>query len=374
MSKETTRASQLANTLRESIKSGKYISGQVLPSERELGESTGLSRTTIRRALQILVDQGILHRVQGSGTFVRKSLMETPAPQMLGLIVPSMNNPYYGELVYAIEREAISRGYQLVVGQFRYSSNGEANYLLRYAENDSVKGVLVVPDPDEPPIDSYNYLAQQGKPLIFVSRLIGGIPSDSVIPDRINGAYELVKYLIGLGHQHIAYIRGVPPVFDSQKLGYERALQDAGIPLNEERIVSLDGPGEEAGEKGVDVLCQRQVPFTAIFARNDNTAVGVLRKLRHLGLRAPEDISIAGFDNTEISAQLQPPLTTVDTAVQEAGRLALMLLLDRVEGRYRGAPRQLTIRSNLVVRASCGRVSLNAVVPEQAPRDKMPSH
>lgn len=372
MGKETTRASQLANTLRESIKSGKYISGQVLPSERELGESTGLSRTTIRRALQILVDQGILHRVQGSGTFVRKSLMETPAPQMLGLIVPSMNNPYYGELAYAIEREAISRGYQLVVGQFRYSSNGEANYLLRYAENDSVKGVLVVPDPDEPPIDSYNYLAQQGKPFIFVSRLIGGISSDSVVPDRINGAYELVKHLIGLGHRHIAYIRGVPPVFDSQKLGYERALQDAGVPINEDLMISLNCPGDEAGEKGVDILFQRHVPFTAIFARNDNTAIGVLRKLRQLGLRVPEDISITGFDNTEISAQLQPPLTTVDTAIQEVGRLALMLLLDRVEGRYAGSQRQLTIRSHLLIRSSCGHAPLFTTAVDQISRDTLP--
>lgn len=374
MAKETTRANQLANTLRESIKTGKYISGQALPSEREIKESTGLSRTTIRRAIQILVEQGILQTVQGSGTFVRQSLMETTAPRMLGLIVPSMNNPYYGELAYSIEREAISRGYQLVVGQFRYSSNGEANYLLRYADNDSVKGVLVVPDPDEPPLDAYNYFAQKDKPLIFVSRLIGGIQSDSVVPDRINGAYELINYLISLGHRHIAYIRGIPPVFDSQKLGYERALADAGIPINEELMVSLNCPGEEAGETGVDILLKRQVPCTAIFARNDNTAVGVLRKLRQMNLRVPEDISITGFDNTEISAQLQPALTTVDTAIQEAGRLALMLLLDRVEGRYGGSQRQLTIRSHLLVRSSCGRALDNTVALAQLPIDETQNH
>jgi DNA-binding LacI/PurR family transcriptional regulator len=373
MAKEPTRARQLANSLRQSIEKGDYISGQALASERELTESTGFSRTTVRRAIQILVEQGILQTVQGSGTFVRQALTNSTAARILGLIVPSINNPYYGELTYAIEREATARGYQLLVGQFRYSTNSEADYLLRYAENESVKGILVVPDPDQPPVDSYNYLAQMSKPLVFVSRVIGGVQADSVIPDRVAGAYELVNYLINLGHRNIAYIRGIPPIFDSQKLGYERALREAGLPISEDLIVSLNSPGDEAGEKGVDVLFQRQVRFTAIFARNDNTAVGVNRKLRQLGLRVPEEISIAGFDNTEISAQLQPALTTVDTAVQEVGRLALSLLLDRIEGRYRGLIRQLVIRSSLIVRFSCGQATLEPIALDQLPKNKIPS-
>lgn len=122
-------------------------------------------------------------------------------------------------------------------------------------------------------------------------------------------------------------------------------------------IVAIDRPPEtradELGYCGLRELVDRGAAFSAIFARTDLTAVGVLRGLREAGLRVPEDVSLVGFDNTALAAHLQPPLTTVDHTVTEIGRLAVAFLLDRAEGRYTGPTRQVIIQPQLVLRESC---------------------
>ncbi len=113
---------------------------------------------------------------------------------------------------------------------------------------------------------------------------------------------------------------------------------------------------EEAGLSGVRWLLEHEVPFSAIFARNDLTASGVLRGLYEANLRIPDDVSVVGFDSTKLSAHFQPPLTTVDHTLQEIGRQAVHLLLDRIEGRYDGPVRRVTIEPRLVIRESCRQI------------------
>jgi DNA-binding LacI/PurR family transcriptional regulator len=344
-------AEQLANSLRDAIRRGDYEAGCALPSERNLCETYQLSRTTVRRALRILEDQVLVQRVAGSGTYVRGSQTFSPTEDSLGLILPGLNNPYYADLADAIEQEASRRGYNLIVGRSQYQACNEADYLLRLAENRAVKGVLAVPCPDESPMEAYHYVAAR-KPLLCVSRWLPSLPFDSVIADRVAGGSALVRHLIGLAHREIAYVRGTPPQVDQHHQGYLVALSQAGIPAAEDLFVSLDMDHEQAGEEGVRVLLQRQRSFTAIFARNDLTAVGVLRALAASGLRVPEDVSVAGYDNTRTSAHLQPPLTTIDNSTHEMGRLAVTFLLDRVERRWVGPARHVVIEPALILRAS----------------------
>jgi DNA-binding LacI/PurR family transcriptional regulator len=213
--------------------------------------------------------------------------------------------------------------------------------------------VLVVPNVEELPIATYRYLDENKTPFVFVARSADEIDADAVAVDGTRGAKEIVRWLIGLGHTRIAYIEGKPYLPDLRLRGYKQALKQAGIEIDSNLILVQNSRAEEAGSEGIKLLLQREIPFTAVFARNDVTAMGVLRGLDEMGVRVPADVSVAGFDNIQSSALIQPPLTTVDHTVREIGRMAVSLLLDRIEGRYGGAPRQVTLRPRLVVRSSC---------------------
>lgn len=352
--KSTNLTQELAGALRAAIHRGEYSPDQLIPSEREISESCDLSRTTVRRAIQLLVNEGILYRIPGSGTYVGHNGASRSTEDILGLIVPSLANPHYGELANAIEREANIRGYQLLVGQSNYEKHSEANYLRRYAESLSVKGVLIVPNFQRLSVEAYHFMKEQNTPFIFVSRSTDVIDADAVMPDRVHGAAEMVKYLIDLGHEQIAYVRLVPPQLDSHMKGYLQALETAHLPKNPDLIISIEANPYEAGRRGAQILLERGAPFTAVFARNDVIALSVIQALKEAGLRVPEDVSVAGVDNIQATAHSDPPLTTLDDTLSETGRLSVSLLLDRVEGRYNGPSRQVTIRQSLLVRGSCG--------------------
>jgi DNA-binding LacI/PurR family transcriptional regulator len=294
--------------------------------------------------------------VPGAGTFVGQS-QSTAIRRSIGLVVPTLSNPYFGELSEAVEKEASGRGYDLLMGQSNYIASTESSYLQRYAENPAVSGALVVPNLDSPPLAAYNYMHQRRFPFVFVARWNDSVDTDAVAVDGQRGSRDIVRYLISLGHRRIGYIQGGPRQPDIRLRGYEDALREAGIDLDPDLIVLQETIAEQAGLEGVRTLFERGARFTAIYARNDVTAMGVLQGLAEANLSVPADMSLVGFDNILSSAHVQPALTTVDHPVQEIARLAVSLLLDRVEGRYDGPPRRVSVQPKLVIRASCAALS-----------------
>jgi DNA-binding LacI/PurR family transcriptional regulator len=353
------RTNELVTALRAAVEQGVYVAGQPIPSERELSISKRLSRTTVRRAIQQLVAEGVLYRVPGSGTYVGRPVSLTTEPPLehatIGLILPTLANSYFGELATAIERATAHAGYQLLLGQSDLTGRSVAPYLARYAENPAVKGVIAVSTWEELPIASYEQLARVGKPCLCVVQHAETLGADSVATDHVGGARELMRYLISLGHRRIAFVGDARAHAARHYLGYLAGLREAGLPEAPELQVLTDFDSlERIGEEGVRLLLERDVPFTAIFAQVDQIAIGVLRALRAAGVRIPEDVSVVGFDNIPSAEHLQPPLTTVDHTVPEIGRLAVLLLQDRMVGRYDGPARRVIIQPRLVVRGSCG--------------------
>ena len=356
--KPVRRTHNLVADLRREIAQGIYDVGQPLPSERELSLSRGLSRTTVRRAIQLLVDEGVVYRVPGSGTYVGRpsGLAMEPSQEhaTIGLILPTLANPYFGELATAIERESTRAGYQLLLGQSHLSGHSEAPHLTRFAENPAVKGAIVALSGDDESVASYERLTQSGKPFLFVVRHDERVGADSVATDHVGGARELMQYLIRLRHRRIAFIGAAHTRIVRHYQGYLEELRAAGIPEDPALQVHIDSDDlEQIGEQGTRMLIERKVPFTAIFAQIDLVAIGVLRVLRAAGMRVPEDVSVVGFDNIPSAEHLQPPLTTVDHTVGEIGRLAVVLLQDRMVGRYNGPARRVVIQPRMIIRDSC---------------------
>jgi DNA-binding LacI/PurR family transcriptional regulator len=175
--------------------------------------------------------------------------------------------------------------------------------------------------------------------------------------DHIKAAQLVMGHLAELGHRDIAVIKGQPMSVDSgaRFAGIVDAAQALEIALRPELTTQLtaDDPSPQMGYETTKELLSRKVPFTALFAYNDISAVGAIRAIKETGLRVPEDISVVGFDDIREAAYHLPSLTTVRQPLRKIGALAAEALMDRIEGRD-GHEAEILVDPELVVRESTG--------------------
>lgn len=192
------------------------------------------------------------------------------------------------------------------------------------------------------------------KPLLIVAREIPDWKENCIFIDNFRAAYEATKYLVDLGHKDIAFISGISAQPDSQarQKGFEQALRDAGIQPNPDLIVE----GDFRPDSGVTIaesLLDSKIPFSAIFASNDEMAFGVRLTLYRREIRVPEDISLIGFDDQHMSAFMNPPLTTVRQPAIELGSAAACAMINKLDDQPFEIPQFTT---ELVIRESVAKI------------------
>jgi len=348
------KTGNLAQTIRESVATGAYRSGAALPSEREYQDQFGLSRTTVRRAIQLLVDEGLVVRRAGSGTFVtgyRSAALEnTPT---MSLIIPTFSNPLYTEMIDGIEQDARQRGLRLLTSQSGYSIESESQQLLAMAGDATIRGAIVVPSTVDSATAGALSFVRAGKPLVYLGRWPDGIAADGATANYFTAARAAVDHLIGLGHRDIAYVEGAPHLPGFSLLdGYQSALKAARLPQRRDLVRIVDLPSEEAGKAAVEAMLAEKVAFTAVFARNDVLASGVVHALRAAGSRIPEDVSVASVNDSLLARAMAPPLSSVNIFPEVLGRLAFRLLHERMERIYDGPPMHILLEPSLISRGS----------------------
>lgn len=277
--------------------------------------------------------------------------------QAVGVMLADISNPFSAELVEGMQSVLVPAGYALFLATAHRSIDQEKANLLAFADH-RVDGILVATRGTQIGNQTIAQIAGRGVPIVTVGRPVEHSKVDCVTADHGKGALEAVNHLIGLGHSRIAFL-GIAPE-DSSRLrrfqGYAEALAAAGIPLREEYIVGPEsGPAyatQEDGFAGMMRLAALPQRPTAIFARNDYTAIGALRAAHQLGIAVPRDLALAGFDNIPLSAYTTPPLTTVEQPIAEQGRSAARFLLDRIAGKATKRRREICLECRLVVRQS----------------------
>ncbi|MCC6803994.1 MAG: substrate-binding domain-containing protein, partial [Anaerolineae bacterium] len=192
-----------------------------------------------------------------------------------------------------------------------------------------------------------------GYPLVLIDRYLKGISTDYVTSDHFGGALRSVHYLLDQGHSRIGFVTWLSPAtsMEHRKLGYLQALRERGIEPDSRLICTVEGYPTVDLTPLKAYLSAPNRP-TAIFAANDQIAVALYRAASALGMNIPDDLSIIGFDNLDISAHVDPPLTTVAQPFLKIGQTAAEVLIRRIEGDHQYL-RQITIAPDLVVRASC---------------------
>lgn len=358
-----------------------------LPTERELEALYRVSRPTISKALAALAAEGLLTKEQGRGSFTRLPASGSSGAAVLRsarpLPVVSRREASKGRRNLALcitlrpgetdwNDVAITRGVQEAIdpNAFRLMIHGphgdtleaeiesEAQELSRLAMDTDIAGIILWYQGGETNRPVLERLRAAQVPVVFIDRKPPpGFEADFVGINDERAAREVVKHLIALGHRRIAHITNPEQASTvaGYRRGYRRALEEANIPFESERI--LTGPilglnGGENAETLADRLLRMPDPPTAVFAVTDYAALALVKALTARGVRVPGDIAVAGFENIEQWSSEKPFLTTIHQPFERMGEEAVTLLLERIESGPTSVYRHVLLEAPLIVRES----------------------
>lgn len=323
----------------------------------DVARESGVSYSTVSRVLsgfEFVKDetrQRVLNAAQRLGYVVNigaRSLAGGKS-QIIGVLVPGLDNGYIGEIARGIDEELSRVNYDLMVYTTHRHQGKELTY-ARAIANGLTDGLLLI----VPLVRDYLQAFQEQQfPYVLIDQ--GDPTNRSHVVDSTNwqGAYEATKYLIELGHQRIGIITGLMEITSAgERLeGYKSALTDHNIAFDPDLVAMGDFWQPRAYQAALELMALTNPP-TAIFASNDLSAFGAMEAVRESGLRIPEDVSIIGFDDVPQAALVHPKLTTVRQPLDQIGRVAVRMLLEQIDNPGH-PPRRVTLATRLVVRDSC---------------------
>ncbi len=330
---------------------------------KQVAQHAGVSRATVSRVLNHhpKVNPDLRERVLASvaalnyqPNAVARSLRrkETHA---IGLIVPDNRNAFFAEIARGIEQYCYGAGYSVYLCN---SADDEAKE-IEYCHNLYQRRVAgIIMSITGATADGIRYLRDRSMPFVLVDRGYPNIEADSIQCDHYAGACTAMEYLIGLGHRRFGLVIGRPhhpPVRDRLQACID-VLQRYGYQLDPALIRETGSYEFEAGYLAATCLLASSESHerpTAIFAFNDQMAIGVMRYAQEHGISVPGQLSIVGVDNIPISSFVTPRLTTVAQPMADLGRTAAQLLLERIQGISGGSVRQF-LPTELIVRESTG--------------------
>ena len=283
-----------------------------------LGRASPATRERIREAARELD-----YRPSGIARSLKRRATRT-----LGLIVTDIENPFFPQLVGAIEDAARDAGYALLLCNAAADPEREAGYLDILVER-RVDGVIIAASSlggrhrewlREPPL-----------PVVVVNGLPDGITVPAVASDNRTGGRLAMAHLLDLGHRRVAYLMAPPRNVDApdRLAGARDALAGRGLDPDHLLIATADA-GVVGGEQAMRELLSHASGVTGVFAYNDLMAIGAIRAVRACARRVPDDISVVGFDDVDIAAYIEPPLTTVAQPIPDLGRWAFEALAQQL--------------------------------------------
>jgi len=302
------------------------------------------------RSVSVEARQRVLKAIAKLGyhpSDVARSL-RTRRTQIIGLVIPDITNPYYGEVVEAVEEVSFEHGYTLILAHSSHLPERE----LRYSEvlrSKQVDGAIFLPvTPDLEPLHT---LRRAGIAVVVLERLVPGYPC--ILADEHCAGFLATRHLLELGHRRIGCFVLASDSTSSvaRAEGYRAALLEAGILPDKNLVVECDY-GYGAGEMAAHRFLHLPHRPTALVAHNDLMAIGAMKAFAEAGLRVPADISVVGFDDIAAASYVQPPLTTIAFPKRQMGKEAIEMLLSLLRSEEPPAPRTMKLGVELVVRSS----------------------
>lgn len=280
--------------------------------------------------------------------------LKTRRTQTVAYLVPSITNPFFSEIANSIEDLASSHECNLILCNAGTKADKLRKITTMLLEN-RVAGIIHSLPSTDALYNLVEIFQNTHIPIVAASGSRRFPEVDMVAADDVQGARDATRFLIELGHSRIALLAVKNSTTSKLRTqGYREAFQQTGCKLHEEYIVEGPDFSEDSGYILMKVLLNRSRPPTAVIAFNDVMAVGAVRAIEEEGLSIPKNISLVGFDDT-IARLTQPRLTSVALPMKEIGRVAIRILLDRIEEKDTGEPKKVLLREKLVVRDSTAR-------------------
>lgn len=282
---------------------------------------------------------------------LRKKRTET-----IGVVVPKLNSYFMATVIAGVEKVTNQHGYGMIISQSQESGKQEASCVSTLFHS-RVDGILISLAFDTHNLDHFDILFNKNIPVVFFDRVADCHGCLSVVIDNYKAGYEVTSHLIDQGCKRIVHLGGnlLRNVYSDRFRGYKQALADNGIEYDQ-RLVFISDLTAVAGKSlSKKILRLHPVP-DGIFAANDTTAVTVSVEMQASGVRIPDDMAIAGFNNEPISQVIQPNLTTVDYPAREIGEISAISLINKLKNLQAVDLSTIVLKHSLKIRQSSLRI------------------
>lgn len=324
---------------------------------RQVAELAGVSTATVSRALTQpdrvaeTTRAKVLEAVRASGFVPNRQAVDfrRQATGNVVLLVRDISNPFYLDIYGGVEEHAFANGYRVLMGDAGADDARVGRY-VEMVRNRQADGLILMTGwlPAET-------AAGPLPPMVVALEQLPDLDLPTIAIDNRKAGRLAVDHLIGLGHRSIAHITGPMNLVMSREreAGYLAALAEAGIEP-QPQLIFHGNFHYSSGQAGVRALVGRGSAFTAVFAANDEMALGAVNELRSLGLRVPQDVSIVGFDDLVFAESSDPPLTTIRQPRRAIGTESMRMMIALLSGQSAGVER-IEARVELIERASTAR-------------------
>lgn len=327
-------------------------------SIKDVAEVAGVSTATVSRVLaekphvrKEVRDRvlSVVEELNYRPNRVARSLRAQKS-NIIGLIVSDIQNPFFTLISRAVEDAAYEQGMSIFLCNSDEDPGKEAMY-LKLMRDERVSGIIL--SPTQQTGKNLIEIANAPLPMVLIDRRVQDVEIDSVLIDNVESAFKIIDHLIGHGYQRIGAMFGIGTATGRERReGYEKALGSHDIAPSEELTLFVE-PREAEGYRATKQLLALPQPPDALFTSNGLLSAGACRALRESGLNVPDEIAFATFDETPWSTLVEPPLTVIEQPTYEIGRTAVELLVNRIQDPARPT-REITLKSKLIVRRSCG--------------------
>ncbi|TMV52318.1 GntR family transcriptional regulator [Paenibacillus mesophilus] len=364
---------QIMEYVRDNIRQSVWQSDDKIPSENELAGKFKVSRITIKNALQELIEEGLIYRIQGKGTFVSANKLGEPpvyrsaqqdSDHTIAYLMPRLDNRFTANLLHGIENQLAEEGFHLL---FRTTGDSQENerQILHKLVQSGVKGIIIYPAQGQSYNEDILKLTLNEFPVVVVDRYLRGVETNYVCSDNVTGAFDAVSHCIRQGHRSIGFIsthaEGTSSIED-RLTGYEKALSEHGILIDRHlRLTGLDsrqvneilreGASHAASKEQIKHYLSRNPGLTAVIAVNSAVGLTLLEAAKELSIQVPEQLSVVFLDDFELSAFSAIPPTYVNQEEYTVGREAAKLLVSVMEN-PRQKRRKIVVPTRLIVRES----------------------
>lgn len=352
--------SKLMQELKEQILSGKIKAGQKLPSENVLSAQYQISRQTVRKALSLLENAGYIYAEHGRGTFCSELVRHTKKSKNIAVVTTYLSDYIFPRVIGGIDSVLTSEGYSIMLKNTRNSRSLEARCLEELLQKD-IDGMIIEPSKSQiycNHLGLYKKLEEYQIPYVFIQ---GYYPQmmerPQVLMDDRKGGYMITKYLLEMGHKDII---GVFKADDTQGVnrhkGYVEALQEFGILYNPDKVIWFYTEDRSMHPyESIRKMRNESVQMDAVVCYNDQIAREVIRALCDCGTKVPEEVSVTGYDNSNLSYSDGIRLTTIAHPQEKLGEIAAKLLVDIIQNGTKDGRNSILIEPEIVIGNSCRR-------------------